>query len=938
MKLLKTLPILTLIYLLGQSSSGQSFSAPAKNDADYRYKSTFENAFYLSTEKHNYKGSVTSGHEFLWKSLANNNLGDQETISPGSTEEYFIDECSYTMQGYLSLYRTTGRIEYLHHFVRVVDNILQRRDDYRYGIDPARSNVDKPTWQKMHYISPEYNRFTDMLASGLLTYPMADFVYLIKVEQPALQSQNMISYSAPVFPASSGIDPLTTTFSGMSYLAIAQYLESRVRETLNHHESDWISKNYVVLGNVLNAGYFEYGTFFFKENGVLIDGRWSQPLNLQASMGRTYLMMWKATGAGNFEDKARRIANNLKLNMLRFRLKSGNDKYWWNYWDVVNSKYKLGDYELSTKDRREDMSHASYDVHFAYLCYKYNLKYRSGSTNNVFDLNDMNRLVNTLKNTYLLGKNKVTYLVTGSERDEYDDLAANNIEGWVPYIEFDADLYPIFSEGFTNDIPLENGFTKGALNKNIRCSSSTVSAKYLSALAHLKEHERNFNPLWETGHSSSSDWTSATTGDLNGNGVPEVIVVRNSDQTIYGYEFSETNSGSCTNGSLTYHYKYKLPHWQNGLLTVGDFDGNGKDELAVLHKHSNSLIFLKNIVGNENLVPVYATINNFNFYSSYSGITAMDDANGDGKDEIIITDYHKLHIMMSDVTSSGIDFNTILNAGKFGPSSNLVGAARGDIDGDGVREFITARNHDSNIYGYTLNSTGSLSSKGAMLLNFPTNTMKWRGITCGDFDADQKDEIALSAESDGDIYIYKYTSPGVISGSIAREQYLPGYKNFILAAGNVFRRDKFTEGYYYEDEPCCPRDELIMLRNLDGHISIYETNLPSGCPFAVKLQCNGATGDDDGINTNGRVMEIKAYPNPTQSVISFELMASDDTKVNLKLFDSKGVQVRQFMQETAIAKGYNTFTFQLNQLQPGMYIYQLNEGQTQESGTIIITP
>lgn len=932
MKLLKTLPILALLQCVGGTISAQTFQYPAKNNADYRYKSTYENAAYLSAEKYNHQFMVQSGYEFMWKSVDNNNLGPQSSIIPGSTSVYDnIDESGPVMQAYLSLYRSTGRDEYLEHFIKIADNILQRRDDARHAINPALSNVESPTWQKMNYVDISYDHYADMLASGILSYPLADFVYLVMVEQPALQANVMSNYSAPIFNGScTTCNPLVTTFSGQSFLDIAHHISDRVKETLNHHDQTWITENYAGT----EIGSYTFGITYLKDNGFYTNGEWKVPLNYQATMGRAHLMMWMATGDTYYEEHARRLANNLRANMHLHMGASGPDKYFWTYWDKINP---LTSNLPGTFNNYEDMSHASYDVHFAYLCYKHGLKYASGSPVNVFDMNDMQRLSNTFLNAFY-GDRNITNYVNGSDGSLASNYYLYDVAGWVPLLEFNKDLYPIFSEIFTTNYT--NG--TGALSEHIRCSTSTISSKYFDALAHLKEHERHFNPLWEVHHSPQSDWTSSTVGDLDGNGIPELIVVRNVDHTIYGYEFTTSSSGTCGNGNLSFKYSMQLPAGFHGYLTTGNFDGQTGEELAVLNKYSNTVYFFKNN-GSSSLVSLPSTINNFSYYQDFTGITAMDDVNGDGKDEIIATDFHKLHIMMSGGSTPSVYYNTILNTGTFGSGSDLVGAASGDIDGDGIKEFVTARNHDSNVYGYKLNASGTLSSVGALLLNFPPNTMQWRGITCGDFNADRKDEIAMVAESDGDIYIYKYYGGGTIGGSIAREQYLPGYENFVIAAGDLFQRDIYTSGYGAENSGCCPRDEIAVLRNLDGRMYVYETNLPSECPDDILVEC---TEEDGGSGSGGGeeqpdgehdvVVELKAYPNPANEYVNFEIYSTDKTEVSLALYDSKGVLVKQLLADDVIEIGYQTIKFELDGLEPGMYIYQLIGDKAQESGTLMI--
>jgi len=185
---------------------------------------------------------------------------------------------------------------------------------------------------------------------------------------------------------------------------------------------------------------------------------------------------------------------------------------------------------------------------------------------------------------------------------------------------------------------------------------------------------------------------SEVTEDFNGDGIPDLAVIWSNNQ--YGGPFSVTilfgkGDGTFTTGPTVQPAGVQLYPKMIG----GDFNGDGRADLAVLSYNGNSTSYITVLPGNGD--GTFATSITGQVYNQGAtggdvilGTLAAADFNGDGKLDLAVAgDY---------VSSGGVTILLGNGDGSFtaaGPNVDLGGdfalIATGDFNGDGIPDFVT---------------------------------------------------------------------------------------------------------------------------------------------------------------------------------------------------------------------------------------------------------
>ena len=151
-------------------------------------------------------------------------------------------------------------------------------------------------------------------------------------------------------------------------------------------------------------------------------------------------------------------------------------------------------------------------------------------------------------------------------------------------------------------------------------------------------------------------------GDFNGDGKPDIAVVNNSSNTV---------SILLGNGDATFQAAVSYPVGSNPeSISLGDFNGDGLPDLAVANLTSNNVSVL---LGNGN--------GTFQPASTYAAGSAPDaiavaDFNGDGRSDLAVTDspnYGGLSILPGSGPSPAVALEASPNPSGYGQTVSLTG-------------------------------------------------------------------------------------------------------------------------------------------------------------------------------------------------------------------------------------------------------------------------
>ncbi|MGA2500623.1 MAG: VCBS repeat-containing protein [Tepidisphaeraceae bacterium] len=336
---------------------------------------------------------------------------------------------------------------------------------------------------------------------------------------------------------------------------------------------------------------------------------------------------------------------------------------------------------------------------------------------------------------------------------------------------------------------------------------------------------------YATGGTTDGGPTCVVTGDFNGDGKLDLAVAN------YGSNSVSILTGT-GNGAFAPKVDYATGSHPVSVAT-GDFNGDGKLDLAVANEDSDSVSIL---MGHGD--GTFAAKTDFTTHSLDDGVitaspdwVAVGDFNSDGKLDLAVANYagDDVSILMGhgDGTfAPKVDYHTNGGAG-----SSPYCVAVGDFNGDGKLDLAVA-----NIFGYTYgtnvsilqgNGDGSFAAKASYGTGLSSIC-----VVAGDFNGDGKLDLAVANKGDDNVSILRGNGDGTFA---AKVDYATGDVPYSIAVGDFNGDGKLDLAVANQGS----NTVSILQGNGDGTFAARADYATGSYPYSVAVGDFNADGKPD---------------------------------------------------------------------------------------------
>ncbi len=273
--------------------------------------------------------------------------------------------------------------------------------------------------------------------------------------------------------------------------------------------------------------------------------------------------------------------------------------------------------------------------------------------------------------------------------------------------------------------------------------------------------------------SAKTDFTAGTSPrtincvDFNGDGKPDLAMV-NSGSSNLSVCINTTTPGASTPTftSKTDFTTGSVP-WSQA---VGDINGDGKPDIVVGNFSSSSMSVFINTTTPGASTPTFSVKFDFTTGTSPFGV-AIADFNGDGKKDVAVENRGSNTVsVFLNTTTPGAATPTFTSRTDFTTGSQPRTIAIADFNGDGKPDIVVP-NSDIFSGGNTISVFLNTTTPGAATPTFTARTnfataVQPQSVSVGDFNGDGKQDIVVGNYSTGSVSVFlNTTTPGASTPS-----------------------------------------------------------------------------------------------------------------------------------------------------------------------------
>ena len=251
---------------------------------------------------------------------------------------------------------------------------------------------------------------------------------------------------------------------------------------------------------------------------------------------------------------------------------------------------------------------------------------------------------------------------------------------------------------------------------------------------------------------------SVVTGDLNGDGKLDLAIANYNENTV------SVMLNTTAPGATTPSYSVKTDFGTGTTprsLALGDLNGDGKPDLAIVNQNSNTVSVLLNTTTSGATTPTFAAKTDFTTGTQPLSV-AIGDLNGDGKPDLAVAnDLSYTVSVLRNTMAAGATTATFDTKSDFATGTNPIFVAIGDVNGDGKSDLAIA-NLGADSVSVLLNTTisGSTTLSYSTKTDFTTGSLPY-SVAIGDLNGDGKSDFAVANRSSNTVSVFlNTTDPG----------------------------------------------------------------------------------------------------------------------------------------------------------------------------------
>ena len=249
---------------------------------------------------------------------------------------------------------------------------------------------------------------------------------------------------------------------------------------------------------------------------------------------------------------------------------------------------------------------------------------------------------------------------------------------------------------------------------------------------------------------------SVTFGDIDGDGSPDMIVTNSGDTSVSVFR------NTSTFGNVSFAARVNFPSggspWS---VSVGDLNGDGKPELAVVNRVSWTVSVLRNN-STSGVISFLPKVDFATGSSPYS--VSIGDLDGDSKPDMAVANsgINTASVYKNTSSSGSISFAAKVD---FSAGGGPFSISIGDIDGDGKPDLAVANNSSNNASVFRNTTTPGIINAGsfAAKVDFPAGGAP-QIISIGDIDGDGKPDLAVANFTGNSVSVLRNAS---VSGTVS---------------------------------------------------------------------------------------------------------------------------------------------------------------------------